>query len=141
MSSLVTEHEKQPDSMPIVDERQVSETTVDSALCDRPCDKPFLFKLDVDGNELRVLRGATETLRETSCVIIETALGELFEMGAVLKNAGFILWDIVDLGYYRNNLFHVDLIFLSPGEKQRSFSPWREPFDPTKIARFLHEEL
>jgi FkbM family methyltransferase len=110
-----------------VAERRVIKTiTLDSFLQDRNCPKPYLLKLDVDGHELPILRGAQETLKSTSCVVIEAPLCYLSERVSYLESKGFHLWDIVDLCYYYGNLHQVDLIFLSAQEKQKApFSPWQ----------------
>lgn len=137
-SSLVGPGETRTDRLQAMDRRTVVTTTVDSALRRRSYQKPFLFKLDVDGNEMKVLRGAGQTLQDTSCLIVEASLRDVFERGKYLEDAGFVLWDIVDLGYYHDQLFHVDLVFLSSNEKQRLFNPWRGPADRRKVTQFLH---
>jgi FkbM family methyltransferase len=96
----------------IAESRVVKTITLDSFLKDRNCPKPYLLKLDVDGHELPILRGAEETLRDTSCVVIESPLCYLSERVSYLESKGFKLWDIVDLCYYCDNLHQVDLIFL-----------------------------
>ena len=88
----------------------------------RNCPKPYLLKLDVDGHELPILRGAEETLGNTSCVVIESPLCYLSERVSYLESKGFKLWDIVDLCYYCDNLHQVDLIFLSDLEKKKILS-------------------
>lgn len=120
--------------------RKTPTITLDGFLSAASYQRPYLIKLDVDGNELDILSGARQTLKQTSCVIVEVALSNMLERGKFLVDEGFVLWDIVDLGYYRNNLFHADLIFLSTEEKARpAFSPWRAlPFDERKIVKFLH---
>ena len=37
--------------------------------------KPYLVKIDVDGNEMKILSRATETLKDASVVMIETPKG------------------------------------------------------------------
>jgi FkbM family methyltransferase len=110
--------------------RVVKTITLDNFLKDKDCPGPYLLKLDVDGYELPILRGAEETLKKTSCVVIESPLHQLVERAAYLELKGFQLWDIVDLCYYYDNLHQVDLIFMSSTEKQRlPFSPWQNEFD------------
>ncbi len=41
--------------------------------------KPYLVKIDVDGNEMKILSRATETLKDASVVMIETPKGEFSE--------------------------------------------------------------
>ena len=43
--------------------------------------EPYLVKIDTEGHELSVLRGAIECLRRTDCVIAEVSVSERFENG------------------------------------------------------------
>jgi FkbM family methyltransferase len=105
--------------------RKITVTTLDNFLGHRECPKPYLLKLDVDGHEMPILRGAEEALKQTSCVVIEAPLCYLSERVKYLESKGFHLWDIVDLCYYYGNLHQVDLIFLSDAQKRKApFSPW-----------------
>jgi FkbM family methyltransferase len=93
--------------------------------------QPFVLKIDVDGVELQILEGSTETLAKTFCVIVEAPLSinhNFFaERFLFLHNHGFILWDIVDCCYYKQNLSQVDLVFLSESFKRKlDFSPWSD---------------
>ncbi len=85
--------------------RQVRLTTLDTLLEGLRPSTPYGLKLDVEGAELAVLRGATEVLRQTEFVIAEVPLierysdGYLFsEIVALLANAGFELRDVLDIG-------------------------------------------
>lgn len=114
----------------VAESRVIKTIALDSFLKGRNCPKPYLLKVDVDGHELPILRGAEETLKDTSCVVIESPLCYLSERISYLESKGFKLWDIVDLCYYYDNLHQVDLIFLSHFEKQKvPFSPWQNEFD------------
>jgi len=107
--------------------RPIQTSTLDDFLKDQGATStPYLLKLDVDGYELPILRGAEDTLANCSCIIIEAPLYHLPERLNYLIDKGFWLWDIVDLCYYYGNLHQVDLIFLNPCEKQKApFSPWQ----------------
>ena len=109
--------------------REVRLVTLNEVLAQRNYDKPYLLKVDVDGHELEVLQGATEMLRDTGCIIVEAPLqrplNALTTRANFLESQGFILWDIVDLCYYYDNLSQVDLIFLSRELKREAvFAPW-----------------
>jgi len=105
--------------------------------------KPFLLKIDVDGVELQILAGSTDTLTKTFCVIVEAPLSinhNFFaERFLFLHNYGFILWDIVDFCYYKDNLSQVDLIFLNQSFKEKTdFSPWLDnQFQGTEWITYL----
>ena len=74
---------------------------------------PYLIKVDVDGHETEILRGATNTLKSTACLIVESTLPHISERCALAEKAGMVLWDIVDLSYFHGILYQVDLIFIS----------------------------
>jgi len=83
----------------------------------RDIEAPYLLKVDVDGQELKVLEGAAETLQSCSIVVIEaplerTALPALMERTGYLLARGFRLMDIVDMAYYNGVLWQVDLVFV-----------------------------
>ena len=78
---------------------------------------PYLLKIDVDGHELEILRGAQRSLRDASIVIVEASLAnrrcpELMERLELLLQSGFYLFDIVDPAYYAKLLHQVDLVFV-----------------------------
>lgn len=83
---------------------------------------PFLMKIDVDGHEISVLEGASKVLEKTNCLIIECPLYSLqARMAAVKKCAPHLeLWDMVDFCYWKDNLWQVDLIFLSSSLRQNN---------------------
>jgi hypothetical protein len=71
------------------------------------------MKIDVDGNELAVLNGAVQTLRSVDVVIIEAAVHHQFlDRLSFLMKHGFALVDIVDLCYYKDTLWQVDLVMV-----------------------------
>ncbi|MEZ5558728.1 MAG: FkbM family methyltransferase [Pseudomonadales bacterium] len=79
---------------------------------------PYLLKIDVDGHEMNVLRGAERSLEKCSVVVIEAPLNRVelphfFERSAFLMSHGFYLMDIVDLAYYDGILWQADLVFVS----------------------------
>lgn len=74
---------------------------------------PYLLKIDVDGHEMPILKGAQETLKQCSVVIVEASIRSLMERAKALEAAGFTLFDIVDICYYDNYLWQVDLVFLN----------------------------
>lgn len=83
--------------------REVEIDTLDSVLAGIP-GKRLVVKIDVEGAELEVLAGAEDTLKRSVCVFIEVNMGFGFadlrnplpEVDQVMKNAGFVLFAIMD---------------------------------------------
>lgn len=82
---------------------------------------PFFLKLDVQGYELEVLKGASSTLQNVEALLLEVALIEynrgapLFdEVIAFLSEAGFVAYDFC--GQFRREsdgaLYQTDVIFV-----------------------------
>lgn len=68
---------------------------------------PFLVKLDVQGAELDVLRGAAETLKQTNIVTLEAQMclfqDTLLDHANFLRQQGFVLYDLTNLAYYQTD--------------------------------------
>lgn len=96
----------------IVDCKTIKKATLDSCMEGIQCKEPFLLKLDVDGHEMLILRGAPYTLSKSSLVVIEATVNNLIERAGFMVRNGFVLFDIVDLAYYAGALWQVDLIFV-----------------------------
>ena len=82
-----------------------------------------ILKIDTQGWELEVLRGATEVLKRTKVVLTEWQFDDIYgqpppihQLDKILSDAGFRLWDIShiykDLKTMRT--FWVDLIYAKP---------------------------
>lgn len=76
---------------------KVRAVTVDSLVQELNLAPPFLLKLDIQGAELAVLKGAREALKETDVVICEIDLAELRPLDGAMDDAGFSLFDVTDL--------------------------------------------
>ena len=85
---------------------------------------PFFVKIDTEGYELEVLRGAGKVLAKTDVVLMEVAItrrqvGEpdLVDIGAFMKNAGFRLIDFPMLAQQGRNgpLLYADVAFARTG--------------------------
>ncbi len=104
-------------------ERQITVPVepLDALVAKHTLPAPFLLKIDVEGAELDVLRGASGTLAHTDALIVETSVMPRFEDGAefaevvrAMQQTGFVVFDIAagvnhpHTGY----LNHVDLFFV-----------------------------
>lgn len=108
--------------------RRIPCFSVDDLCSSRSLGGPYLLKVDVDGRELHVLEGATETLRNSPCVVVETVF---FGNGAnnfcavvdFMRHRGFAVHDIVNPLYRPTDmaLWQVDTVFVRhDGEFRRS---------------------
>jgi FkbM family methyltransferase len=99
----------------LAEKRKITVTTLDTLMEERSFRPPFGLKIDTEGFELEVIRGAPKFLRKTQFVIAEVSVAERFVggysfaefTGAMTRN-GFFLWDIVNVGGGRI----VDAVFL-----------------------------
>ena len=119
---------------------RIRKVRLDTFLAGRELRGPYLLKVDVDGHELEILKGATEALKETAIVVVEAPLGAvptppIFARMQHLLSQGFRLFDIVDLAYYRGVLSQVDLVFVNNHicESIDALRPWQTTnFDRSK---------
>ena len=86
--------------------RTVSLVTLDSMVHERGAIGPYLIKLDVQGAELDVLRGAEQVLADSDFVVLEVSFFKFFHGGpecadifAYMRGRGFVPYDIVGLQY------------------------------------------
>jgi FkbM family methyltransferase len=73
-----------------------------------------LVKIDIDGEELRVLRGMEDIVDMVDTVIIEMPVSSMVERAAALARIGYVPFDICDLCYYDGYLAQADFIFVKP---------------------------
>lgn len=102
-SSLYLEEE---DSDVNGEPRNISAITLDQVCADTDAQEPYLIKVDTQGSELDVLKGATRILADTDVVIMEVSLFEFFKGGyqfydciQFMKDRGFVVYDIFGLQY------------------------------------------
>jgi FkbM family methyltransferase len=103
--------ERYPDLADIRPSREVavSSVTLDAWIDTRPeaLDAMAFMKLDVQGAELKVLRGASRVLGKCAGVEVEVEFNPMYrgqplfaEVDALLRSAGFSLWRLSDLCHY-----------------------------------------
>jgi FkbM family methyltransferase len=92
--------------------RTVNKITLDSFFSGRELAAPYLLKIDIDGFELQVLRGAKETLARCSIVIVECQSTELTRRISAVEAAGFSLFDLCEPCYYDKVFWQCDAIFV-----------------------------
>lgn len=97
--------------------------TLDAVLAGRDLPAPLLIKVDVQGFEMQVLRGATETLARTGMLLVEVNFLEPYEGGALAHEVIALLgghgFRIVDICTYAQRprdgrLAQSDMIFARP---------------------------
>ncbi len=100
-------------------ERTVTVTNLDILVEERHLLPPFGIKIDTEGYELEVLKGAAATLRETEFILAEVSVAERFEGGyrlaelvAHLDGHGFSLYDVLDLSKVGSRLSYMDCVFV-----------------------------
>ncbi|MBI4098412.1 MAG: FkbM family methyltransferase [Candidatus Magasanikbacteria bacterium] len=118
--------------------RELPATTIDAIAQEHHVEGPCLLKLDVQGAELEVLRGAEETLEKTEYVILETSLFSaydnvplLHEVIAFMAERGFVPYDILGLLYrpLDGALCQADVCFVKENGMFRKERAYRKSVD------------
>ena len=121
-SSFYTRHPlEQSGDAPIL--RRVPVETLDRIIASASCPRPFGLKIDAEGAELDILRGAASTLAETEFVIAEVGVLARFDGGyrfasliAEMDLLGFEVCDILGIGRADSSrVTFVDLVFERKG--------------------------
>lgn len=89
--------------------------------------EPYLLKIDTEGFELSVLQGATEMLKKTEMVVLETSIGPRFENGyesfeifKFMDDNNFLLFDILGGSINKAGMLNcVDTVFIPKGSSLR----------------------
>ena len=97
--------------------------TLDDILREKKISKCTFLKLDVQGYELEVLKGAKEALKNATVILLEVSFircnrsAPLFhEVVAFMKNHGFLVYDVCPLPRWRDNtLLQADVFFVKDG--------------------------
>ena len=81
---------------------KVPATTLDALVKELSLQPPFLLKLDVQGAEKAVLKGARSVLENCSVVVCEADIDDFQDINALLLDAGFFLYDLTTLQRLRD---------------------------------------
>ena len=116
-SQVIPKKLKSKDMPGLVSCTEIRQAKLDTIIGENFVPPPYLLKVDVDGHEIPVLKGAPRVLNNSSVVVIEAPLDKanlphFFERSQYLMDSGFYLVDIVDLAYYNGVLWQADLIFV-----------------------------
>lgn len=104
-------------------------TTVDDFLAERAIEAVHGIKLDTQGFELRILKGAEKALRTCQFVLVEAEFNPLYEgqplfadVDRFLRERGFVLWRMQNLAHYATTRVggepHRMMIGSDPGVQQ-----------------------
>jgi FkbM family methyltransferase len=128
LSSLYTVAQPRRQAPPPV-ERTVSVISLDALRRERGWKPPFGLKIDTEGFEHEVARGATDLLTETEFVIAEVSVARRFQetpsfasFVALMAENGFRLYDILDgqKGSVGGEVIWLDLLFRGDPSAARS---------------------
>jgi hypothetical protein len=108
----------------------------------RALEGPALIKLDVEGDELEVLRGSESVLKYCEYLALEVALRDIFVGGSRIEHVvqylaerDFLIDDILEPAYGpAGNLTMVDLAFVPKHGCVRKLT---EPHDPTHLGTLV----
>jgi FkbM family methyltransferase len=78
---------------------KVPTLTLDALVARLQLKPPYLLKLDVQGSEVQVLRGARGVLEQTQVVICEADMDDFEQIDAALRDAGFGLFDLTGVSW------------------------------------------
>jgi len=126
-SSLLPRTESRKEKVAGTRNESLRETTVEVKRLDgfKLGSPPFLMKIDVEGAELGVLRGAIQTLKQTEIVVCEVSVekrhagqADLSEVFSFMKSQHFQLFDIVEMDAQRDGpLSYLDAAFVKDTSK------------------------
>lgn len=109
--------------------RTVPTMTLDDLVRQEGASPNYLLKVDVQGGELDVLKGAAKLLEQTDFLIVEVSFfkffhggGLAFDVMSLLQGMGFVIYDIVGLAHrpLDGALAQVDMAFVKEDSPLRA---------------------
>ena len=103
----------------IIENRNIQINTLDNLLINEKISHPVLIKIDVQGYELEVLRGANNLLKKTDYLLLEVSKNEMYQNQPIekviveyLKNLNFDILKSNNWSKIQNtNFYQRDIIF------------------------------
>jgi FkbM family methyltransferase len=137
LAGFAISHSHMTDEPPQGNDRTVPMVTLDHYLASNPVEGPFLLKVDIDGADMKVLRGATEVLKQTSIVMIEVVHLNMIERLSFLFDRRFRLFDLTEPCYYDDAFWQCDAILIREDYFSECFADIDVGFDQRKYHHFL----
>ena len=125
--------------------RRVAVTMLDSVVKRHALQPPYALKLDVQGAELDVLRGALQTMRQSVVVVAEiqmfTERDSLVDLLNFMHGNGWALYDITDPGYYPSDqtLYQCYTTFIPKHLDFRRQTAWCLPDQEQAVREHLRQ--
>ena len=96
---------------------EVNISKLDEILKNESLNGKNLLKIDTEGFELEVLKGATKTLESISYLVLELRIENIntynpSEIISFLYNKNFIFYKIIKISYTKNGISYMDVIFI-----------------------------
>ena len=101
----------------VKEEIEVNISKLDEILKNESLNGKNLLKIDTEGFELEVLKGATKILESISYLVLELRIENIntynpSEIISFLYNKNFIFYKIIKISYTKNGISYMDVIFV-----------------------------
>jgi hypothetical protein len=97
---------------------------------------PICSRSTSTGQELQVLKGAAETLKRCSIVIVECQRGELVQRIGAVQAAGFALFDLCEPCCHDKTFWQCDAVFLRNDLHRQHFRQLAGKVEPGMYETF-----